>query len=90
MVLGALMATTYTKMRPVLDAAGQQVFWESGRPRYEVDQWASFWNGWPSNVPIILALVFFLMAAVKLASGMWRSRRRSPLPHSRQESRDSL
>lgn len=76
MVLGALTATTYTKMRPVLDAAGQQVFREDGSARYEVDQWVTFWNGWPTNVPMMLALVFFAMAVVKLLNGLWRICRR--------------
>jgi len=64
-VLGFLNATTFTKLRPVLDAAGKQVLRDDGTPRMETDQWATFWNGWSTNVPMMLAVVLFVVAVVK-------------------------
>ncbi|RYD23535.1 MAG: hypothetical protein EOP87_26465 [Verrucomicrobiaceae bacterium] len=79
MVLGFLNSTTFPKMRPVLDAARWQVLREDGAPRYEVDRWATFWYGWPTHVPLMLAVVLFVGAVAKCVEARrrwWRRRQR--------------
>jgi hypothetical protein len=61
LLFGTGMASTYTVLRKRLDEQGHFMLAPNGRPLVEVDQWASFWNGWPSNIPVIIAVAFFLL-----------------------------
>lgn len=63
-VAGA-MATTSFVLRKRVDDFGNVTFDSAGHPMYEVDQWASFWNGWLSNIPWVTAQ-FFLIFGVAL------------------------
>ena len=48
--------STYTVLRKCVDTDGHVMLNFDGRPLVEVDHWASFWNGWPSNIPIVAAI----------------------------------
>ena len=68
-LLGAGLATTYTVLRKRLDDSGHVMLAPNGRPLVEVDHWASFWNGWPSNLPAVAAIGFLLLGIVLLLLG---------------------
>lgn len=68
------MATSSFVLRKRVDALGNIMTDPSGQPLYEVDQWASFWRGWPSNIPWVLAQFFLILGIVlwirgKIATG---------------------
>ncbi len=68
-LLGAGLATTSTVLRKRLDESGHVMLAPNGRPLVEVNQWASFWNGWPSNLPVVAAIGFLLLGIVLLLLG---------------------
>lgn len=63
-VVASAMATTTFVLRKRVDDLGNVILGPSGRPIYEVDQWASFWNGWPSNIPWVAAQLFLILGIV--------------------------
>ena len=63
-LVGVSMASSYGVFRKRLDADGHVMLNSNGRPLVEIDQWASFWNGWPSNLPVVAALLFFILGVV--------------------------
>jgi hypothetical protein len=64
LMVSAGMASTYTVFRKRLDADGHVMLNSNGRPLVEVDQWASFWNGWPSNLPFVAAIFLLILGVV--------------------------
>jgi hypothetical protein len=69
LLLGAGLATTFTVVRKQLDAHGHVILGPNGRPLVEVDQWATFWNGWYSNIPGILSVAFLGLGVFLLLLG---------------------
>ena len=58
------MATTSIVLRKRVDAQGNVILAPNGHPLVEVDYWASFWHGWPSNIPWVLAEFFLILGIV--------------------------
>jgi hypothetical protein len=52
-----------------LDEHGRVMVGSNGRPLVEVDHWASFWNGWYSNIPGIAWVVFLMLGIFLLLIG---------------------
>ena len=74
--VGLVMVTDTGVFRKRLDADGRVMLLPNGRPVIEVDQWASFWNGWPSNLPLVAAILFLFLGVV-----LWfRSRIKEKVP----------
>jgi hypothetical protein len=69
LLLSAGFATTSTVFRKRIDEDGNIMFAPNGRPLVEVDEWASFWNGWPSNLPAVAAIGFLLLGFLLLLFG---------------------
>lgn len=70
---GSMASSTFV-VRNRVDDYGQVMRSPDGQPLIEVDQWASYWNGWPSTIPMTGALVFFILGIAlfirrKLANG---------------------
>lgn len=58
------MVTDSGVFRKRLDADGRVMLYPNGCPMIEVDEWASFWNGWPSNLPLVAAILFLILGVV--------------------------
>ncbi len=71
-LIGGSFASSTTIVRERLDNSGQVMTGADGQPLVEVDQWASYWNGWQANIPITAAIGFFCLG---IAIALWR------LPH---------
>lgn len=63
-LVGVGMASSYAVFRNRLDDEGHVIMDSNGRTLVEIDQWASFWNGWPSNLPIVAAMLIFALGVV--------------------------
>ncbi len=63
-VVASAMATTTFVLRKRVDDLGNVMLGSTWRPMYELDQWASFWNGWPSNIPWVAAQFFLILGIV--------------------------
>lgn len=61
-ILGGSIQIGFIVGGPVLDESGLQVYDESGEPKWQRDHWATFLANWKSNVCLILAGTFFLLA----------------------------
>ena len=59
LLLAAGLSTDSMVFRKRLDEHGQILLAPNGRPMVEIDQWASFWHGWPSNLSMLAAVMFF-------------------------------
>jgi len=68
-LLGAGLASSYAVFRKRLDESGHLLLAPNGRPLVEIDHWASFWNGWPSNLPGVAAIGFLLLGITLLLLG---------------------
>ena len=69
-LLGCAMASTTFVVRKRVDHDGQVMLSPDGDPLLYVDQWASYWNGWPSNLPITAGVGFFTLGIVILIRRM--------------------
>lgn len=67
-----------------MDDHGTFMIDQNGEHMYEIDQWASFWNGWPANISWLLAQTFLILGIVlwvRSRFAAWQSgRRQSKLP----------
>jgi hypothetical protein len=70
-LLAGAMATSSFVLRKRLDALGNVMMDPNGQPMFEVDQWASFWKGWPSNIPWVLAQFFVVLGIVLWIRGKY-------------------
>ena len=70
LLLGAGLATTFTLFRKQLDEHGHVIVGPNGRPLVEIDHWASFWNGWYSNILGIASVLFLALGILLLLLGM--------------------
>ena len=83
LVAGSLASSNFV-VRNRVDDYGQVMRSPDGLPLIEVDQWASYWNGWPSNIPVTGALVFFVLGIAllihrKLADGSQSTESKRPI-----------
>ena len=69
-LLGCGMTSTTFVLRKRVDHDGQIMLSPDGNPIFYIDSWASYWNGWLSNIPVTLAFGFLALGIVMLLRGM--------------------
>jgi hypothetical protein len=70
-LLAGAMATSTFVLRKRVDSLGNVLMDPNGQPMFEVDRWASFWRGWPSNIPWVLAQFFVFLGIVLWIRGKY-------------------
>ena len=74
-------STTTFVFRKRMDDHGTIMIDQNGDPMYEIDQWASFWNGWPANISWLFAqflLILGIILWIRSKFTAWQSGRRQP------------
>lgn len=74
-LLGGSFASSTSVVRERLDDSGHVIIGTDGQPLIEIDQWASYWNGWAANLPLTAALGFLCFG---FASFLWRLAHKAP------------